>query len=214
MQINQTQNTRNKFIGFVYFLLIIILSNACYSIMHLNDPTKLSYKIIVQPMNWYMDQLFNVFNSYTVAVILLTISVKVVLLPINITSIKHHSNHLKMFTLIVQLPVLIALYSIVKHTDKFISATLLGVPLNEPNVVFVSVLLCIATYNYLKQYRFHQIKYYYEIDLQTRFIATIMPLLLAIPALHLPASLTLYLIISSCFTTIQTILIQRKTPLA
>lgn len=213
MQINQTQKAGNKFIGIVYFVTIIILSNACYSVMHLNDPTKWSYKIIVQPMNWYMDQLFNLFNSYAIAVILLTISVKLVLLPINIISIKHHSKHLKMFTLIVQLPILVALYSIVKHTDKFISATLFGIHLNRPDIVFVNVLLTISTYNYLRQYKFNQIRYYYEIELQTRFIATIMPLLLAIPALHLPASLTLYLIISSCFTTIQTTLIQRKTPL-
>ncbi|WP_166245803.1 membrane protein insertase YidC [Paenibacillus turpanensis] len=100
------------------------------------------------------------------------------------------------FPLLVQMPILIALYNAIMRNGHIREHTFLGMQLGEPNVWVLPILAAITTY---LQYKVMP----QQPNAQMQSLMLIFPVLIFVMAMQFPSALALYWVYGNIFTIIQ-----------
>ncbi len=100
------------------------------------------------------------------------------------------------FPLIVQMPILIALYNAIMRNSHIAGHTFLGMQLGEPNIWVLPILAAITTY---LQYKVMPA----QPNPQMQTLMLIFPVLIFVMAMQFPSALALYWVYGNIFTIVQ-----------
>ena len=197
----------------VFIFFFTILANVFALFFHKEDTTSLSYKIFIQPMLSYLQFMQNTLHvNSAIAVILLTITVKLLLSPISLYGRLHPSMYLKLISAGVQLPFLNALYFLATKQEAFINQKLFGLMLDQKSL---TLSLCITVFylaNNLLLYQFNTYHIYYDRTYQQRILASMSPITILLVTLNVPSGMSLYLLISAIISLGETLIYLQKQP--
>ncbi|MGY3746061.1 membrane protein insertase YidC [Vagococcus salmoninarum] len=120
----------------------------------------------------------------------------------------YKDNNMSMFggmgclPLLIQMPVFTALFFTIKYMPGIESASFLGVPLGEPNLIFTIV----AALSYLIQSFISMIGIPEEQKKQMKTMMFMSPIMIGVISFTSPAGVTLYWIIGGIFSCVQTLI--------
>ncbi|HSH23952.1 MAG TPA: YidC family membrane integrase SpoIIIJ [Massilibacterium sp.] len=203
-------------------------------------------KFFVYPLSWLITEVAQFFgSSYGLAIILVTILIRLVLLPLMVkqtksqvamqqmqpeiqklrekysskdpeTQRKLQEETMRLFQetganpfsgclpLLVQMPILLGFYHAIMRTQEIKNHSFLWFDLGNPDPIFLLPILA-AILTYLQQKI--MIRDMDDVPQQLKMMTYMMPVMILMFGIFLPAALSLYWVIGTCFTIGQTLFV-------
>ena len=216
--LEQTQHKYSKLLNnpilkvLMLIILLTLITNVLALFLNKEDTDSLGYKILIQPMINYLAFMQSTLHIQPAfAVIILTITVKLLLSPISLYGRLHPSLLLKLGIATIQLPFLNALYFLTTKQETFANQQLFGLDLDKKSLTLALFVTVIYFANNVLLYDFYQKHIYYDRNYQQRILATITPLMILLFTNNVVSGIALYLLISCIFSFIETLFMFKKT---
>lgn len=178
----------------ILIITSIILSNYVY-LFTTNSKQSFGYRWLIQPMynclNWT-----NQWLNLTVAVVTLTIIVRIILFPLNIYASSSNKFFPKFLLVVLQLPFLSAVYFVTTHSDLISQNNSLA----KPNATLALCVAFIYLINNIETYGFAKPHHYYDHGTHERILAMLSPIFIYCVCSNLASSASIYLLTSAMFT--------------
>lgn len=197
-----------------FIVLLTLIANVLALFLNKEDTNSLGYKILIQPMINYLTFMQSTLHIQPAfAVIILTITVKLLLSPISLYGRLHPSLLLKLGITTIQLPFLNALYFLATKQETFTNQHLFGLALDKKSLALALFITVIYFANNVLLYDFYQNHIYYDRNYQQRILATVTPLMILLFNSNIASGIALYLLISCSFSFIETLIYIQKNRL-
>jgi len=240
-------NRQKKWLLLIAMIGLVVFMSGCTQINEDITPesTGIWNTIFVYPMSWLITFFADIFSNYGVAIIVVTVLVRLLLVPLNVKQIKSQvamqaiqpelkeiqkkysskdaatqkksqEEQMALFQkygvnplagclpLIVQMPILIAMYHAVMRTPEILDGTFLWFELGDTNNIVLALIAGGATFLQQKLMMASQA----NANPSMSIMLYIMPIMLTIFAYFFPSALALYWVVGNVFMVVQTVLIR------
>lgn len=109
--------------------------------------------------------------------------------------------------MLLQLPVMFALYQTIFRTPQLQDGTFLWMKLGSPDPIYLMPILA-AVFTFLSSYISQMSTPASSQNTMTKMMTYVSPLIIAIPAISFPTAISLYWVISNAFQVVQTFVLQ------
>lgn len=247
---------RKKYLLLLILIGLVAILSGCTEVNQpiTSESEGIWNSIFVYPLSWVIIKIAETFNnSYGLSIVIVTIIIRLILMPLNIKQLKssramqevqpllkevqtkysskdqktqkklqeetmkimqeHNVNPLAgCLPILVQMPIMIAMYHAISRTAEIKSYSFLWFELGSPDPYFILPILT-AGFTFLQQKLMMSTNTSMnsnpQMAMQMKMMLYMMPLVIGVTAVFFPAALALYWVTGNIFMVIQTLLINK-----